>query len=190
MNTKASMKELVKVGKKMVSSGLAYSTMGNLSKRTGEDMIISASGCMLEELEGRLVTVSLDETVENEMTRKASNEINAHRKIYGKTDALAVLHGHSRYAVIQSLIHKDKEALAPTDLESLHFMKEIPMVKGDFGSNELAQNVSSALVKHKGVIVRGHGSFARGKTPWEALTILHVIENSSFINYMIELSRK
>ena len=128
----------------------------------------------------------LDETVENELTRRASKEINAHRKIYAKTDALAVLHGHSRYAVIQSLIHKDKEVLLPTDLESLHFMKEIPMVAGDFGSSELAENVSNALVKNVGVVVRGHGSFAKGKTPMEALTILHVIENSSFINYMIE----
>ncbi len=184
------MKELIKFGKKMVASGLTYSTMGNLSKRDGENMIISASGSMLEELEGHLVTAPIDETIENEETRKASNELNAHRRIYTKTNALAVLHGHSRYAVIQSLIHRDKDVLLPTDPESLHFMKEIPMVTGDFGSSELAENVSNALVKHSGVIVRGHGSFTRGRTLQEALIILHVIENSSFINYMLGLAGK
>ena len=184
------MEELIKCGKRMVSSGLTSSTMGNISKRAGDNMIISASGSMLEELEGHLITVPIDESVENELTRKASNEIKAHRKIYARTPALAVLHGHSRYAVIQSLIHNKENILRPTDLESLHFMKEIPIVNGDFGSEELAENTSSALIKHKGVIVRGHGSFTRGESVEEALIILHVIENSCFINYMLNLANK
>ena len=95
----------------MISSRLTYSTMGNLSIREGDNLIISTAGSMLENLKGNLVKVPIDISVENKLTKKASNELNAHRKIYDKTDALAVMHGHSRFAMIQSLIHKSKKEI-------------------------------------------------------------------------------
>lgn len=58
------------------------------------------------------------------------------------------------------------------------FSPVIPVVTGAPGSMEMAQNVASELCGHRAVIVRGHGTFAGGKTLEEAFIITSIVEHS------------
>jgi L-fuculose-phosphate aldolase len=184
------MQELVKYGKKMVESGLVHSHFGNVSKRVGNQMLISTTGSMLDELGGQIITVPLDSTSPDELDAIASSEVNVHRAIYRNTSALAILHGHSPYAVVESLLFRPGQSIRPQDSESVYFLHEIPVIKGGIGSKELADNAAKALSKHKGAIVQGHGTFARGATVDEAYVILSSVEHACRVKYLTDLSLK
>jgi L-fuculose-phosphate aldolase len=188
------MQELIKYGRKIVEAGLAHSHFGNVSKRVGDQMLISTTGSMLDELEGQIVTVPIDSASPDELDVIASSEVNVHRAIYKATSALAILHGHSKYAVVMSMLCKPGEQkqmqIVPEDSESMYFLHEIPVVTGGIGSEELARNAAQALRDHKGVVVRGHGTFARGATVDEAFVILSSIEHACMVKYLCDMARK
>ena len=181
------MEVLIKFGKKMVAQGLAASQFGNLSKRVGDRLFISKRGSMLDDLEGEIIDVSLKE--EGPQDHLASSELVVHRAIYEHTPALAILHGHSPFAVILSLLFPKEKTLVPRDEEGASFLNEIHIIEGMSGSSDLARVASLALRDHKGIIVRGHGSFARGKTAQEAFVTLSSVENSCKILYFLNLSK-
>ena len=100
--------EISKFGKKMVEQGLVSSHFGNISVRIGDDMFITRSGSMLDELsEDDVIKVPVHK--ESTLDLVASSETIAHREIYKKTSALAIMHGHSPFAVVLSLIEKDRQ---------------------------------------------------------------------------------
>lgn len=182
------MNELITYGKKMVLQGLAHSHFGNVSKRMGDGILISTTGSMLDELENQIVEVCLEGPSSLDMI--ASTELVVHRAIYEKTTALAILHGHSPFAVIQSLINPVGSQLAPEDSESIYLLHEMPIAEGGIGSTELAQRVSDILRDHKAVLVKGHGVFARGGTVDEAFVYLSSVEHSCQVKYYTDLWRK
>ena len=184
------MQELIKYGKKIVGAGLAHSHFGNVSKRVGDQMLISTTGSMLDELEGQIVTVPIDPSTPDELDVIASTEVNVHRAIYRATSALAILHGHSKYAVVMSMLCKQGEQIVPEDSESKYFLHEIPVVTGGIGSQELATNAASALRDHKGVVALGHGTFARGATVDEAFVIISSIEHACTVKYLCDRVRE
>lgn len=183
------MEELIKYGKKIVAAGLAHSHFGNVSKRVGGQMLISTTGSMLDELEGQIVTVPADPASPDELDVIASTEVNVHRAIYKETSALAILHGHSNYAVALSLLYQPGELIVPEDSESLYVLHEIPVIRGGVGSEELARHAAAALRDHKGVIVQGHGTFARGATVDEAFVVLSSIEHACMVKYLVDQAR-
>lgn len=186
------MQDLIKYGKKIVEAGLAHSHFGNLSKRVGDQILISTRGSMLDELEGEIVTVPIypAAAAPDPLDAIASTEINVHRAIYKATSALAILHGHSKYAVVLSMLYKAGEEIVPEDSESIRVLHEIPVVRGSAGSDELARNASTALRDHKGIIVQNHGTFARGATVDEAFVILSSIEYACTVKYLLDIDRK
>ncbi|MEA2074847.1 MAG: aldolase [Euryarchaeota archaeon] len=184
------MQELIKYGKKIVEAGLAHSHFGNVSKRVGDQMLISTTGSMLDELGGQIVTVPIDLASPDELDVIASTEVNVHRAIYKATSALAILHGHSKYAVVLSMLHEPGEQIVPEDAESVYVLHEIPVVRGGIGSEELARNAAHALRDHKGIVVQGHGTFARGVTVDEAFVILSSIEHACTVKYLVASARK
>jgi len=44
-----------------------------------------------------------------------------------------------------------------------YFLQEIPVVKGNSGTQEIADKTTQALIDHKGAIVFGHGTFSIGE---------------------------
>ena len=184
------MDELIRYGKKIVTAGLAHSHFGNVSKRVGDQMLISTTGSMLDELEGQIVTVPVDRESPDELDVIASTEVNVHRAIYAETSALAIFHGHSKYAVAMSMLYDPGEQIVQKDSESIYVLHEIPVVRGGVGSDELARNAATALRDHKGIIVQGHGTFARGATVDEAFVILSAIEHACMVKYLVDIAHK
>jgi L-fuculose-phosphate aldolase len=62
----------------------------------------------------------------------------------------------------------------------------MPIVEGHYGSDRLAQAVSTALQSHKACIARGHGVFASGMTLTEAFTAASMAEHSSKVRYLVK----
>ncbi|MGB3477568.1 MAG: class II aldolase/adducin family protein, partial [bacterium] len=90
------LQELVDWGRRIVQAGLDHSHYGNISKRVGDRILISATHSMLDNLEDDIVEVSL--AGPSPLDEKASMELPMHRAIYRDTDAQAVIHGHTPYA--------------------------------------------------------------------------------------------
>lgn len=175
--------EIARFGKKVVQSGLTSSRFGNISILKGEDIIITRTGTMLDEIyEDQVIDVDLLGSCIND--KIASTEVCVHRAIYSKTSAKAVIHTHSPYAVALSLIEDEVE---PIDSEGKQFLGSMPVIDGGFGTDMLADHVSSALIDHNACIARGHGAFAAGKCLAEAYTIACMAEHSSQVRYLVNV---
>jgi L-fuculose-phosphate aldolase len=177
-------KEMAILGKKIVQSGLTTSRFGNMSILFGEKILITKTGSMLDELdENQFIEVDLREPCPKD--ELASTEICVHRTIYGETDAQAIIHTHSPYAVTLSLL--EDKSVEPLDSEGRHFLGTIPIVNGSFGTEELAMNVCMVLKASKSCIARGHGVFALGMNLKEAFEVVSMVEHSAKVKYLIEI---
>ena len=185
---------VARIGKKAVSEGLVNANFGNLSVRVGSKMLISRSGAFLDELhKGNLVEVRIEEEG-NEAGGSgeesgASSEAIVHREIYKNTEAKAILHTHSPFAVSISLLLGEGAVVKPVDVEGTLLLGEIPVVGGAPGSIELASNLASALKSHRAAIAHAHGCFAVGSTIEEAFVVASAVEHACKVKFLCEISR-
>ncbi len=179
---------MAKFGKMLVDNGLVESHFGNISIRTGSKMLITKTGSALDGInESSVVEVDIDKP--SGLDAIASSESIVHRSIYKNTRALAVIHAHPSFAVIESLLTAE-DTILPLDIEGQHFLNDIPVVRGNSGTDELAKNVAEALKDHRGIIVFSHGTFAAGMNLEEAYVITTLIEHSCKLRYYYELAKK
>jgi len=181
-------REISRFGRKLVECGLVHSHFGNISLRVGDKILITRSGSMLDELdENQIVEVELDSPTSFDII--ASSETIVHREIYRRTSALAIIHCHSPFAVIASML-ADEDLIVPADSESLYVLHEIPIVTGRVGSQELAEQSASALADHKAAIIKGHGPIAVGKIVEEAYVHICCVEHACQVKYFVDRARQ
>ncbi len=184
-------REISKFGKKLVTQGLVSSHFGNISVRIGDYMYITRSGSMLDEItKDDVVRVSIYKPSSLDLI--ASSEVTAHREIYKNTSALAIIHDHSPFAVIESLIHRElgRDRIIPIDSEGSYFLHDIPIVEGGIGTEKLAKNLANALAERKAAVVYSHGVFARGAILEDAFVAASMVEHSCKMMYYFDLWRK
>jgi len=170
--------EFKKIGKDLFLTQLVTSHGGNLSIRIEDEIIITRSGAMLGHLtENDLVRLPMNFKGSH---KKASKELAVHLAIYRKTPAKAVVHAHPPCGIALSL---KKDLIKPLDAEGKFLLGEVDVieVKKPIGSEELAEKVSESLKQSLLVMVKGHGSFARGETLEEAYHLTSVLETSAKI---------
>ena len=179
--------EIAKYGRKLVEHGLVESNFGNISIRAGDKMLITKTGAALDEItENSVVEVDILDT--SSMDIIASSETVVHREIYRQTSALAIIHAHCQYAVVESLLAGPSGLILPVDSEGQYFLRDIRVVGGRIGSHELAENLADALSRHRGVVVYSHGTFAIGRTLGEAYIVTTQLEHSCKIKYLYGLA--
>jgi len=177
--------EFARFGKKAVVSGLTSSRFGNISLRREGRIFITSTGSMLDELdENQVVEVGLT----GPCAANASSETCVHQAIYRSTSFQAVIHTHSPYAVALSLL--EEGSIEPIDGEGMIFLKAMPIVLGGFGTEDLAESVSSALKGCNACIARGHGVFAGGKSLSDAYSAACMAEHSSQVRYLVKAFQK
>ena len=163
--------EFERIGKRLFAEHLVGGNFGNISVRQADEgFFIKKTGTYLD-IAGEPVYVPL----RGDVPPDASSEFRVHREVYRKTNHQAVVHAHPPYAVAASLV---LESIVPEDSEGVMFCPRIPVVRGAPGSQEIADNVAKALSDSKLAIVRGHGTFAAGKTLDEAFTFTSLAEHS------------
>lgn len=180
--------EMAKFGKKLVESDLVGSQFGNISVRKGEKMLITKSGIALDDINKDGV-VELDIAKPSHLDSIASSETIVHRTIYKHTSALAIIHAHPTFAVIESML-VDTKSIIPINIEGEHFLHEIPVVKGAPATAELADIIAQVLIGQKGAIVYGHGTFTIGKTLDEAYFITALVEQSCKLKYYFDMAKR
>jgi len=179
--------EIAKYGKKLVERDLVESQFGNISVRKDEKMLITKRGVALDAINKDSV-VEIDIDKPSYLDNIASSEIIVHRTIYKNTSAIAIIHAHPSFAVIESMLVETSN-IAPINIEGEHFLHEIPVVKGAPGTTKLAENTARALTSHTGAIVAGHGTFSIGKTLEEAYFITALVEKSCKLKYYFDLAK-
>jgi L-fuculose-phosphate aldolase len=179
--------EMAKFGKKLVDRGLVESRFGNISIRKGDKMLITTGGSYLDDItEKNVVEIDIDKS--SSLDSIASSETIVHRMIYQKNPALAIIHVHPSFAVIESLL-AENDMIVPLNVEGQYFLREIPVVRGTAGTHELAKKTAQALLDHKGVIVFSHGTFTIGKTLDEAYFITGQIEHGCKLKYYYDMAK-
>jgi L-fuculose-phosphate aldolase len=176
-------------GKKLEESGLTSSRFGNISVRTKNGLVIKRTSVMLGEVNGPDDVVEIGLSLSDPLG-EASTETQSHRTIYMNTDAKAIIHAHPPFAIVESLLQKDM--VTPLDSEGLPFLGTIPVVDGVTGEKLLWDNITRVLKadKYKGLINRGHGSFAFGPDLKDCFNTTAMIEHSCRIRYYYDLAKK
>jgi L-fuculose-phosphate aldolase len=173
------------IGRDLFLRGLVNSHAGNMSVRVGGRMFITRRGSMLGRLRRQdIVDVEID--LPSSHILLASSEIGVHRKIYKETSSLSIIHAHPPFSVLLSFF---EDELLPRDSEGSYVLKRVPIVAVEktVGAEEAATAVAEALRDYKVVIMRGHGSFARGEILEEAYMLTTALESSAFyLFYMRE----
>lgn len=166
------------IGRDIFLRGLISSHAGNMSVRVVDRIYITRRASMLGKLRQKDV-VELELGQDNTQVPAASSELVVHTAIYQNTNGLAVIHTHPPYATLLSMVHDE---IIPIDAEGMYLFTKIPVVapENPIGSRESAGLVSTQLKEHTIVLVRGHGSFARGDTLEEAFQYTTSLESSSF----------
>lgn len=162
--------EFLRIGKRLSAEHLVGANFGNLSVREGDGFFVKRAGAYMDE-PGQPVFVPFDGVVPAE----ASSEYRVHRAVYQRKGYLAIVHAHPPYAIAASLRHGE---IVPMDSEGKMFCPVIPVVKGEPGTDELAQNVAEALTRAPIAIARGHGTFAGGKSLDEAFVFTSLAEHA------------
>ncbi len=155
---------------------------GNLSMRSGKDLIITKSGSMSPHLNlSSLVKIPIHGT--SQQDKLASVELPLHRAVYEHTKWNAIVHTHPPTIIAMSL---SNNLFMPIDEEGKYYNPEgIKIISAleNIGSMEIAVKISEALKTSNGVILRGHGMFAAGETLEEAAKLISSSEHSADILY-------
>jgi L-fuculose-phosphate aldolase len=184
----ATYKMFWRVGKDLSDRGLETSHSGNISIRSGGKIIIKKRSAMLGWLEPEdLVECSLEG--EDSHSLLASTELGVHRAIYLQTDAMAVIHAHSPYCVVLSMI---EDEITCIDAEGIFMYKKIPVIECDIpaGASEAAEKVPPVLKNYPCCVIRSHGVFAKGATLEDALQNVTGPEQSAQIRYLTMMTGK
>jgi len=162
-------KEICKVGRYTVEKGYVDSFFGNISYFDGKTIFISQTTSSLDELEGHIDPVPLDNSSTAGLS--ASSELPAHRGVYLASNYHAVLHGHPRFSIVMSMFCEE-ENCEIDDCNRLCNRKRsvcgVPIVAGETGAGGLAKSVPVALRETGVCIAFGHGIFAAGEKDFEA----------------------
>ncbi|MEW5936291.1 MAG: aldolase [Candidatus Thermoplasmatota archaeon] len=179
-------REIAAIGRQMVALGITHSTMGNISARVGDMMLITRKGADLGKIrEDSVLHIPINGTEKHEC---ASVEAPVHRRIYQLTDAKAVVHAHPAHAVALSISMRGQ--IKPLDIEGALYLGEVPVTAGEPGSETLAENVALALKARPAVIVRGHGAFTKGSDLASAFNLQVLLEHSCRVRWLTATLRR
>jgi L-fuculose-phosphate aldolase len=181
--------ELVAAGVRLVERGLVVGSVGNLSARTGDGVVITPTRVPYTSMSARdLVSVDLAGRVCGGQ-RAPSRELELHLAIYlARPDVSAIVHTHSVHASAWSFL---SEPLAPA-IEDLDYygvgeVRTAPAAPP--GSHRLAAAAPAALGGSAAVLLAGHGVLTAAKTIEAAVTVAEVVERQAQVAWLLRGGR-
>ena len=167
---------IIKYGKKLGEKNMSPATSGNISVRTGENVLITASGTCLGDLREDEIVLMDKHACVIEGDKKASSEKNLHNAIYElRPDINAIVHCHSPYvsafAVCRIPLSK------PIISENVFYFGEIPVADYALpGSDMLVENTAKYFTKHNAVLLANHGIVIGAKDLKNAYYLMETAE--------------
>ena len=158
----------------MQSNGLIVGTAGNVSIRVDDKIAISPSGVPYETMTAEDVVVfSMDgERVDGIL--EPSSELPLHLSVYRETAAKAITHNHAPASTALGLV---VDEIPPSHYYSAMLGGIIRVAPyAEFGTDELARNVTDALKGRSGALMKNHGAITIGPTVKKAAGLLPILE--------------
>ncbi|MPW26138.1 L-fuculose-phosphate aldolase [Alkalibaculum sp. M08DMB] len=184
MIMKEEREKVVEYGKKLITSGLAKGTFGNISiyNRDLNLMAISPSGMDYFDTTVEDIVVLTPEGKHVDGQRKPSSEYDMHRIFYLKRPEInAVVHTHSIFATTLSCLN--------WSIEPLHYLtgyagSNVPCSKYvQFGTYELAESAFDTMEERFCCLLGNHGLLACGPNIAYAFDVAEQIEFVSELYY-------
>ena len=176
--------EIVRFGKKLVSSKLTTGTGGNLSLFNRKEGLIAISPSGIDYLEMRpedIVLLNIDGEIA-EGSRRPSSELNFHTMLYQKRkDINAIIHTHSVYATTIACLN--------WEIPAVHYLvgfsgNKVPVAPyATFGTKKLADNISKTIGNYNAVLLANHGLITIGVDLSSTFYIAEEIELVAQIYY-------
>jgi L-fuculose-phosphate aldolase len=161
--------ELCEYSARMKQRGLTSATGGNVSHRVGDDMWISPTGCVMDELGvDDWVKVDLESGKPYPHRYKPSSEVVMHQQIYlARPDINAVMHSHPPYIIALSLLGIE---LMPIGSESpIALGERVPLVPYEIPTSPLLARAAAEYTREYNVLMlENHGLVTLGKDNREA----------------------
>jgi L-fuculose-phosphate aldolase len=158
---------LVRYGQRMAADRLAVGSAGNLSIRLGDTVVMTPTGVNYDRIADRNICVLDAEGTALGGEGARSSEWPMHRRIYDLTDAGAVVHTHSPFAVAISTVCDELPAVHYSVLRlGGPTVRVAPYTT--FGSDGLADAASAALDGRSAALLQNHGAVAYGASIDEA----------------------
>ena len=183
--------QVAQVARRMIESGLATGTSGNVSARTPEgDVLITPSGLDYAQLEPEdVVLLDLDKNL-LEGSLEPSSETPMHTGIYKvRLNAEAVIHTHSRYATTLACLG--------WEIPPVHYMLtalsqdgRVPVAPyATYGTEEVASYAGEALGEsHHVCLLQNHGTIAVGESAEKAFSRTVILEEIAQIYYQTRVA--
>jgi L-fuculose-phosphate aldolase len=144
----------------MADEGLVVGTAGNVSVRAGDHVVVTPTGGVfgqmtaeqmsVVDMDGKLVDGKLGPT----------SELALHLALYERMGAGAVVHTHAPYATALSCVVDEVPAVHYSMLMFGGSLRVAPYAT--FGTEELAENVQSALEGRTACLMQNHGAVGYG----------------------------
>lgn len=168
-------REVIETCLKMNAEGINQGTSGNVSVRTDEGFLITASGIVYEKMKpAQVVEMDLEGNYRGDYL--PSTEWRMHMDVFrARPEAKAVVHVHSPYATALACLRKDVPAF--------HYMIGVTggtslRVSGyaEFGTQELSDAMLKAMEGRTACLLANHGQICFGPSLSRALWLAGEIE--------------
>ena len=158
----------------MQSSGLIVGTAGNVSIRVDDKVAISPSGVPYETMTAEDVVVFSMDGEHVDGILEPSSELPLHLSVYRETAAKAITHNHAPASTALGLV---VDEIPPSHYYSAMLGGIIRVAPyAEFGTDELARNVTDALKDRSGALMKNHGAITIGPTVKKAAGLLPILE--------------
>jgi L-fuculose-phosphate aldolase len=179
-------KEIVKFGKKLLTSGLTAGTGGNLSVANRKKNLVAITPSGVDYLEMSpedVVLVGMEGGLTETSKYNPSSELLFHLALYrGRQDIQAVVHTHSVYATTLASLGWE---IPPFHYLVAYSGKKVPLASyATFGSEQLARNVAEAIGDNNAVLMESHGVITVGATLAKAFEAAEIIEYVARVYYL------
>ena len=168
-------KAVIETCLRMNAEGLNRGTSGNVSVRTDEGFLLTASGVPYAKMKpAHVVEMDLDGQYSGDYL--PSTEWRMHLDIYrARTEAKAIVHVHSTWATALSCLRKD--------IPAFHYMIGVTggtslRVSGyaEFGTQELSDTMLNAMEDRNSCLLANHGQICFGPNLDKALWLASEID--------------
>jgi L-fuculose-phosphate aldolase len=173
--------ELIEAGRELWVGHLVTSHGGNLSVRRDGGALVTATGSMLGRLTpGDFVEVDAHGAPRVDQPAAPSSDTRIHMAVYDAVrGAQVVLHAHPVYAVALSF---EWPVIEPINVAGQEIVGRVPVIDAEW--RDSGEPLARALRDHSIVVARGHGSYARASTIWEAFQLTSALEEAAQVLWL------
>ncbi len=168
-----------KAGKKIVETGLASGTWGNVSARVDENtMLITPSGRDYADIKTEDIALVNINTLESTGPLSPSSETPMHAAIYRtRPEINGVIHTHPQYGCTVAASRKE----VPPILDDMAQLIGPGLKVAEYahpGSDKMVAGVLGAIDGRNACLLANHGAVCIGRTLDEAFTVNMILEKS------------